>query len=57
MFEVVRSVLLRPLRFCDPSRLVVRYEHFRDLNMKRLALIAAANPPAAEGAVRATRPV
>jgi putative ABC transport system permease protein len=30
LFTVVRSVLLRPLPFRDPSRLVMLYEHFRD---------------------------
>ena len=30
LFTVVRSVLLRPLPFRDPQRLVVIYEHFRD---------------------------
>ncbi|HUH62218.1 MAG TPA: ABC transporter permease [Terracidiphilus sp.] len=30
MFTVVRSVLLRPLPFRDPQRLVMLFEHFRD---------------------------
>jgi predicted permease len=30
LFTVVRSVLLRPLPFRDPDRLVIIYEHFRD---------------------------
>ncbi|MGO9339864.1 MAG: ADOP family duplicated permease [Terracidiphilus sp.] len=30
LFTVVRSVLLRPLPFRDPARLVLIYEHFRD---------------------------
>jgi putative ABC transport system permease protein len=30
LFTVVRSVLLRPLPFRDPDRLVLIYEHFRD---------------------------
>jgi hypothetical protein len=30
LFTVVPSVLLRPLPFADPSRLVMLYEHFRD---------------------------
>ena len=30
LFTVVRSVLLRPLPFRDPVRLVMLYEHFRD---------------------------
>jgi predicted permease len=30
LFTVLRSVLLRPLPFSDPSRLVMVYEHFRD---------------------------
>jgi predicted permease len=30
LFTVVRSVLLRPLPFRDPDRLVVIYEHFRN---------------------------
>ena len=30
LFTVVRSVLLRPLPFRDPGRLVMLYEHFRD---------------------------
>ena len=29
LFTVVRSVLLRPLPFRDPARLVMVYEHFR----------------------------
>ncbi len=29
LFTIVRSVLLRPLPFRDPSRLVIVYEHFR----------------------------
>jgi len=33
LFTVVRSVLLRPLPFRDPSRLVMVYEHFRDPSM------------------------
>jgi putative ABC transport system permease protein len=30
LFTVVRSVLLRPLPFRDPAKLVMVYEHFRD---------------------------
>src|ERR1700690_577359 len=30
LFTVVRSVLLRPLPFRDPDRLVMIFEHFRD---------------------------
>jgi len=30
LFTVVRSVLLRPLPFRDPDRLVMLYEHYRD---------------------------
>src|SRR5580704_14780476 len=30
LFTVMRSVLLRPLPFRDPGRLVMVYEHFRD---------------------------
>jgi putative ABC transport system permease protein len=30
LFTIVRSVLLRPLPFRDPARLVMVYEHFRD---------------------------
>lgn len=30
LFTIVRSVLLRPLPFRDPDRLVMIYEHFRD---------------------------
>ena len=30
LFTVMRSVLLRPLPFRDPGRLVMLYEHFRD---------------------------
>jgi putative ABC transport system permease protein len=30
LFTVVRSVLLRPLPFRDPGRLILLYEHFRD---------------------------
>src|SRR5215469_11602555 len=30
LFTVARSVLLRPLPFRDPDRLVMIYEHFRD---------------------------
>jgi predicted permease len=33
LFTVVRSVLLRPLPFRDPDRLVMIYEHFRDPGM------------------------
>jgi predicted permease len=33
LFTVVRSVLLRPLPFRDPARLVMLYEHFRDPSM------------------------
>jgi putative ABC transport system permease protein len=33
LFTVVRSVLLRPLPFRDPGRLVMLYEHFRDPGM------------------------
>ncbi len=33
LFTVVRSVLLRPLPFRDPGRLVMIYEHFRDPSM------------------------
>jgi predicted permease len=33
LFTVVRSVLLRPLPFRDPDRLVMIYEHFRDRSM------------------------
>lgn len=30
LFTVVRSVMLKPLPFTDPNRLVMVYEHFRD---------------------------
>jgi predicted permease len=33
LFTVARSVLLRPLPFRDPARLVMIYEHFRDPSM------------------------
>jgi hypothetical protein len=33
LFTVTRSVLLRPLPFRDPARLVMLYEHFRDPSM------------------------
>jgi predicted permease len=33
LFTVVRSVLLRPLPFRDPDKLVMIYEHFRDPSM------------------------
>src|SRR5271168_2871650 len=33
LFTIVRSVLLRPLPFRDPERLVMVYEHFRDPSM------------------------
>ena len=33
LFTVVRSVLLKPLPFRDPARLVMIYEHFRDPSM------------------------
>ena len=35
LFTVVRSVLLRPLPFRDPGRLVMLYEHFRDARSNR----------------------
>jgi predicted permease len=35
LFTVVRSVLLRPLPFRDPGRLVMVYEHFRDARSNR----------------------
>ena len=35
LFTVVRSVLLRPLPFRDPGRLVMLYEHFRDSRSNR----------------------
>jgi putative ABC transport system permease protein len=35
LFTVVRSVLLRPLPFRDPARLVMLYEHFRDARSNR----------------------
>src|SRR5579864_5109562 len=34
LFTVVRSVLLRPLPFREPDRLVMVYEHFRDPSMR-----------------------
>jgi predicted permease len=33
LFTIMRSVLLRPLPFRDPNRLVMIYEHFRDPSM------------------------
>src|SRR5277367_3689554 len=33
LFTVMRSVLLRPLPFSDPDKLVMVYEHFRDPSM------------------------
>ncbi len=33
LFTVMRSVLLRPLPFKDPDKLVMLYEHFRDPSM------------------------
>lgn len=36
LFTVVRSVMLRPLPFSDPDRLVMVYEHFRDPSMNAL---------------------
>ncbi len=33
LFTVMRSVLLRPLPFSDPDKLVMIYEHFRDPSM------------------------
>lgn len=33
LFTVARSILLRPLPFRDPARLVMLYEHFRDPDM------------------------
>src|SRR3984957_2356400 len=32
LFTIVRSVLLKPLPFRDPGKLVMVYEHFRDAN-------------------------
>ena len=37
LFTVVRSVLLRPLPFRDPGKLVMLYEHFRDPEMNSQA--------------------
>lgn len=36
LFTVVRSILLRPLPFRDPDRLVMIYEHFRDPGMNSI---------------------
>ncbi|HTX40028.1 MAG TPA: ABC transporter permease [Bryobacteraceae bacterium] len=46
LFTVVRSVLLRPLPFRDPSRLVMVYEHFRDPSMNALGFNYNAVAPA-----------
>src|SRR5215469_8672209 len=46
MFTVVRSVLLRPLPFRDPDRLVMIYEHFRDPSMNSLQFNLNAVAPA-----------
>jgi putative ABC transport system permease protein len=35
LFTIVRSVLLRPLPFRDPEKLVMVYEHFRDPKMNQ----------------------
>jgi predicted permease len=35
LFTVVRSVLLRPLPFHDPGRLVMLYEHFREASSNK----------------------
>jgi predicted permease len=46
LFTVVRSVLLRPLPFRDPDRLVMIYEHFRDPSMNSLQFNFNAVAPA-----------
>jgi predicted permease len=46
LFTVVRSVLLRPLPFRDPGRLVMIYEHFRDPRMNSLQFNFNAVAPA-----------
>uniref|UniRef100_E6PX44 ABC efflux pump, inner membrane subunit n=1 Tax=mine drainage metagenome TaxID=410659 RepID=E6PX44_9ZZZZ len=46
LFTVVRSVLLRPLPFRDPGRLVMIYEHFRDPSMNALGFNYNAVAPA-----------
>src|SRR6185437_13399702 len=46
LFTVVRSVLLRPLPFRDPSRLVMIFEHFRDRSMNTLGFNFNAVAPA-----------
>ena len=35
LFTIVRSVLLKPLPFRDPDKLVMVYEHFRDATERR----------------------
>ena len=34
LFTIVRSVLLKPLPFRDPDKLVMVYEHFREANRR-----------------------
>ncbi len=46
LFTVVHSVLLRPLPFRDPDRLVMIYEHFRDPSMNALQFNLNAVAPA-----------
>src|ERR1035441_7138482 len=46
LFTVVRSVLLRPLPFRDPDRLVMLYEHFRDPSMNAQKYNYSAASPA-----------
>jgi predicted permease len=46
LFTVVRSVLLRPLPFRDPDRLVMIYEHFRDPKMNTVQFNYNAVAPA-----------
>jgi predicted permease len=46
LFTVVWSVLLRPLPFRDPDRLVMIYEHFRDRRMNSLQFNYNAVAPA-----------
>jgi hypothetical protein len=43
LFTIVRSVLLKPLPFRDPDKLVMLYEHFRQDNQVPYNVVAPAD--------------